>query len=690
MITIEREVTHGHLFCGLGGGAKGFNRSKARVGKLVAKFRCVGGIDIDPAAVSDFTRAAGVPGTVLDLFSRSQYVAFFGREPPPNWVEAVPDDIRRAFGNQRPNILFLSAPCKGFSGLLAESLSKSAKYQALNGLTLRGVWLTLEAHKDDPMDFILFENVPRIAKRGRHLLDQIVALLRSYGYAVAETTHDCGELGGLAQSRKRFLLVARHVEKVPPFLYEPPKRSLRGVGEVIGKFPVPGPDMILPMHRMPALQWKTWVRLAFVEAGADWWSLNRLNVADGVLTDFAIEPEIDWRGGVLGVRKWQQPAGVIAGESSPTNGAFSVADPRAPDDADRGAYGVGAWDQHGATQTSQRSPGQGRFSIADPRIDGHAKSVQMGVGPWDQTAATIKGDVSVGTGRYAVADPRVHGRPLFNNVFRIVPWQQAAPAVAGPGGAGGMAVSDPRTGFGASTHHNVLQVHGWGDKSKTITSGTHPAGGALAVADPRQAERADYKQTKYRVTHMDEASGAVIAASTTGNGAFAVADPRPDCLKKDGDHYQSGGHYGVVPWQRYSNTVSGSALHDNGFNSVADPRDAEGSPAARLPEPSDRLICCIRALDGTWHRPFTTLEVAALQSLVEPEEMLELAGLSDSAWRERIGNAVPPDAAEAIGSTMGRALLAAWSGQTFMLSSEPIWVQPIAVAISVRQPWERT
>ena len=51
------------------------------------------------------------------------------------------------------------------------------------------------------------------------LLDQIGALLRSYGYAVAETTHDCGELGELAQSRKRFLLVGRHQAKVPPFLY---------------------------------------------------------------------------------------------------------------------------------------------------------------------------------------------------------------------------------------------------------------------------------------------------------------------------------------------------------------------------------------------------------------------------------------------------------------------------------------
>jgi hypothetical protein len=29
---IEREIRHFHLFCGLGGGAKGFNNGEARVG----------------------------------------------------------------------------------------------------------------------------------------------------------------------------------------------------------------------------------------------------------------------------------------------------------------------------------------------------------------------------------------------------------------------------------------------------------------------------------------------------------------------------------------------------------------------------------------------------------------------------------------------------------------------------------
>ena len=36
------------------------------------------------------------------------------------------------------------------------------------------------------------------------------------------------------------------------------------------------------MHRLPALHWKTWVRLAFVEAGSDWRSLNRLRVEEDI------------------------------------------------------------------------------------------------------------------------------------------------------------------------------------------------------------------------------------------------------------------------------------------------------------------------------------------------------------------------------------------------------------------------
>lgn len=183
--------------------------------------------------------------------------------------------------------------------------------------------------------------------------------------------------------------------------------------------------------------------------------------------------------------------------------------------------------------------------------------------------------------------------------------------------------------------------------------------------------------------------GAIINVKSPGQGTFAVADPRSGLDRGKGDDYLSAGHYGVIPWTETCGAVSAAAGHDNGRWSVADPRlnDAERPSTTaekiNIPAAGDKLVAVIRALDGTWHRPFTTLELAVLQSLVDPEDYLELDGLNDSDWRERIGNAVPPAAAQAIADVMGTTLLLAWSGETFVLSAMPIWVQPVAVALSV-------
>lgn len=659
------EIRHAHMFCGLGGGAKGFNNGRAEVGSLKAKFRCIGGVDVDAASIRDFRRLAGVPGTVMDLFSREQYIAFHGSAPPAGWKEATPSDIRGAYSNESPHILFLSAPCKGFSGLLSEARSRTDKYQALNKLTLRGVWLAMEAWKDDPPEFVLFENVPRIQNRGRHLLDQIVQLLQHYGYATRETTHDCGELGNLGQSRKRFLLVARHQEKVPAFLYEPPKRPLRAVGEVLERFPLPGNSAAGPMHRMPALHWKTWVRLAFVEAGSDWRSLQKLRIADGVLADYLIVPE--YHGGYMGVIPWRDHVGTITSRSSPSTGKFAVADPRTGNF--KGGHGVVNWKEPSGTIAGESFPTNGAFSVADPRIDGHPKSVQHGVLGWDETAGVVTGKMFVGGGPHAVADPRFDPKRYDAGQYGVRKWTEPTGTVTSQRspGQGEFSVADPRVP--GTPYNHVDRIVAWDAVSPAVTSAN--GGTAAAVADPRCHGGFD---SKYRVTPFDAPAGTVIGGSTTGQGAFAIADPRPACLKRIGDDYLTGGHYGVLSWDSPSYCVSGVARHDNGPWSVADPR---------MPAASDRLVALIRALDGTWHRPFTTLELAALQGLIDAEEYLELEGLSDSAWRERIGNAVPPPAAAAIASVIGRAILGAWTGETFLLSSEPVWVQPIAVAVAV-------
>lgn len=558
---IKKKLYHFHFCCGLGGGAKGFNRSRPRVGNVEAHWECLGGIDVDPAGLRDFAKLAGVPGTLLDLFTRDQYIRFHGKEPPAGWREVYPEDIRRAAGGKRPDCVFISSPCKGASGLLSEKLAKTEKYQALNELTLRCVWLMGEAWADDPVPLIAFENVPRLASRGRHLLDQIGQLLGHYGFANAETTHDCGELGGLAQSRKRFLLVARNVEKVPAFLYEPEKKSLRAVGDILGRMPLPGDiESAGPMHRVPSLHWKTWVRLALVRAGSDWRSLNELAIEDGHLRDLVIVPE--YRAGYMGVHGWEDTAGTIAGRSGPTKGAFSVADPR---------YRQAANWNHGQ---------------------------QFGVIRWAESSPTIPGQTMPGQGTFSVADPRPNWNRHSGN-YRVIPFDRPAGTII----AGGKGVQ----------------------------------GGQQSVADPR-------------ILHRGK-----------------------------GDNYLTGGHYGVIGFDQHSGAIAASSRYDSGRFSVADPR---------IPAADERLTCIIRSLDGTWHRPFTTLEKAALQSLVEPEEYLVLDGMSDKDWSERIGNAVPPDAAEAIADVMGTTLLLAEQGETFMLSNTPIWVRNVAIALSVAQQEE--
>lgn len=646
----KSRINHFGVFSGSGIGAAGMQDAKPAIPGLEGEMVCLGGIDVDPAGAADFEKFTGVRCTVRDMFSRNQYIAFHGHEPPSGWVETMPADVRAAAGGHRPHILFLSAPCKGFSGLLSHARSLTAKYQALNELTLRGIWLCLEAWKDDPVEVILFENVPRIATRGRHFLDQIVQLLRHYGYVVRETAHDCGELGGLAQSRKRFLLIARHAEKVPAFIYEPPKRPLRAVGEILGRMHLPGDLRAGPMHRIPNLSWKTWVRLAFVEAGSDWRSLNRLAVRDGYLQDYLLVPEM--HRGALGVHSMQDSAGVVAGRSYPLNGAFSVADPRFDPSA--------AWK------------------------DGQA----YGVRRWDASTGAIAGQQGPGQGAYSVADPRHHGPAKHSNEFRIVRYDEVARAVTGAHGTG-QCVADLR-GFGADTHKNVFRVVPWTDSAGTVSSGHGPSSGGQAVADPRGGPDASKLHGKFHTADWAEHSHAVIAGYA--NGAFAVADPRPGLARERGDHYLTAGHYGVAAWDKHVGAVSASACHDNGRWTVADPRNFENSQLS-LPAANDKLVCRIIAEDGTWHRPFTTLELAALQSIYDPDDYAEaeergevflMDGTSDSAHRERIGNAVPRKAAKAMAEEIGRAILLSRAGESFQLSATPIWVRPIATALAVR------
>lgn len=542
-----------HLFAGIGGGALGFERARAEALGLAGRYRTVGAVDVDAAACRDFERLVGRPATCADV------------------SKMTPAALLEACGGEAPDVVFTSPPCKGFSGLLSTAQSRTPKYQALNQLVLQGLWLVLETFGPDHLPrLILLENVPRIQQRGADLLAQVKDLLRQYGYRWDDSTHDCGELGGLAQHRRRFLLAARHEATTPVLVYRPPVQRVRAVGEVLEQLPLPDAPEAGPMHRTPRLKWKTWVRLALVPAGGDWRALG--TTQDG-------EP---WRG-AYAVVPWEGPVGTVTGNGRPGGtGAGAVADPRGPA-AYRNLYRVEDWKEPGHTVTGAARVMGGAPSVADPRLSCAPRSGVYGVVPWDGPASTVTGSADVHASAAAVADPR---GPRFNNVYRVVRWE---------------------------------------DASVAVTGGGTPTSGGVCVADPR----------------------------IEGRGS------RPDL-------------FGVLAWDGPAKTVTGSASV-SGSNSPAAVADPRIPGPDEQPDPPPVII----AEDGTWHRPLTTLELAALQSFptrLADGSPLMLDGQSHTAWRERIGNAVPPDAAQAMAEAFLKALLQADAGATFVLGSGGAWV----------------
>ena len=82
-MTTTIELLHFHLFVGLGGGARGFNRASPRVGNLRGRFRCIGGNAVPSAAA---TAIAEVMGETLLLARAGETFQLSAR---PVWVRPV-------------------------------------------------------------------------------------------------------------------------------------------------------------------------------------------------------------------------------------------------------------------------------------------------------------------------------------------------------------------------------------------------------------------------------------------------------------------------------------------------------------------------------------------------------------------------------------------------------------------------
>ena len=654
----DNTFTAGFLACGSGLAALGSAQASAMLGLHSARCEVIGGVDIDPDCIADFERFTGARGTVADLHTMT------------------PTAMRAAFGGRRPDVMVCTYPCKGFSRLISRAKAKEPKYQELNRLVISGTKLVLAAWPDEPPPLLLFENVEGMASVGADLLAELRPMLYAAGYVIHEGTHDAGELGHLAQHRNRFLAVARHARQVPQLLYQPPKYPVRACGDELAKLLLPNDPAAGPLHVLPAVSFRTWVRLAHIPAGKDWRALPKRGPV-------ALEKQEPYRGSMK-VIAYDEPADTIRGRADVRTGPAAVADPalqqllalERANPAFNDTLSVRAWDEAAKAVTT------GTAYTGDPRIE---EMIALGadnagrhenkfrVLGYDEPARTVTGTERIGSGAPSVADPKVadlialtHERDgRFSDQYRVQRYDRPAATVTGTTDvqAGAPIIADPkvaellalgRTAEGAGSfagRPGLLGVNDWNKPAPTVT-----------------------------------AAGAV----TSSNMPAAVADPIAERLAVEGTYRNT--TLGVTPWSMPARTVTGSAQIDNGAFSVGAPLPSPPFPPGymlltlaqaealllagyQLPR---GVVPVIIAPDGTWHRPLTLLELAVLQGLPAAWQgaPLFLAGGSRARIAEHIGNGLPVGTMKAIMGQMLRTLLAARVGQMFLDGALDVWVDP--------------
>ena len=490
-----RKLRHLQLFCGIGGLSAGISDSVGDLAGRKARWKCVAAVDSDRRTVEEYCRyTQSNAGVVADLFSRDQYVAYHGQEPPRDWVEVVPAMIRSWCGDRPLDLVASSPPCRGYTGLIGKSKAATAKYQALNSLYPRALELVWDAFPVPPK-MILCENVPGVRTRGSDWLDEVIERFKARGYAVVIDDHCLGRVGGLGARRPRCLLLARHKELAPSRVLLPVQRRLKSVGEVLGQLPMPGDPAAGRLHRPRRTSWKTSVRLALIPPGKDWRALRDLRVEDGVVQGYRIVPAGSYHGGSFGVTPWDAPCPTITTKPSPSSSGTSIADPR----------------------------------------PGYVETFgQLGVVPWGSSGGTIRCGQSAGQGPVSIQDPRPCGT-RHNNVFRVVAWPEPSTAITSGSGpsAGGNCIQDPRVDWHPGAHRSKYRITKWEEPSGVVAGDIGPASGGLAVADPmsdwmRRREGSEQWVTggHFGVVDASRPAGTVTASACHDNGPWSVADAR--------------------------------------------------------------------------------------------------------------------------------------------------------------------
>lgn len=622
------------LFCGIGGFAIGFQEQG---------FTCRGAIDYDEQCCRDHQTLSGSPAWHADIRG------------------LTPADLLRYVGMEAPDVVCLSPPCQGFSGCLPRVMADKDKYKALNSLSFFGVWLVLNTWGERPPPMIIMENVPRAAKSD--WMDDVVELLESHHYRVVRHSHNCGEIGPIAQNRRRMLLLARHERQIPDScpVYLPPNHEPLTVGEVISRLPVPTPrakGAPKTMHDLPLLSAQNWLRLAAVEAGKDHKSIPPLILQSGQ----ALAPQLTCtpRNGVFGVQAWDNTSPTVIACADIHAGAYSLGDQRLEHNCFNGAMEV------------QREDAPAKTVIGESRSykGANVRDVRVQQGQWSP------GRYPGGWGVLGM------GRPSFT--VRACHAPQIAHASVGDNR---LAYTPGQSGRYSVERHDV--------PSHTVTANTRVGQNwSSAAADPRLPPSPLRHDGKYGVNPMDVAARTILARAEPTTSCASVSDQR---LPERATRYN--GYFGVNPWEEAAHTVVAAATPGRTWSSACDARGwplpthhltlpATNEGKVQLPvlhgpaldlESKAAIYLVIRAPDDTWHRPLTPLELFVIQGFSPYDaqgNMVKLDGENSQRWKKAIGNAVPPPAAAAIARECKRTLVAAGAGGLLLSGGgERVWVE---------------
>jgi hypothetical protein len=408
----------------------------------------------------------------------------------------------------------------------------------------------------------------------------------------------------------------------------------------------------------------------------------------------------EFYGNILNLRDWDQPANTVTGAAGVMQAGGLVADVRL-EQLEQAHLTVGESFAHKYTVVGMDEPspcvtgtrfGSGAPAVADVRIDG----LQLGHEPmgngkgayWVQSMNDPSGTVTADPshrksgGASCIADVRIDNLPQHGANFAGSPglmgvndWNEPSKTVTGSASVTSSnapaAIADQRLPY--EPREGAMKVGEWQEPSGPVlgSAAVSSSNGTAAVADPRL--NCEPRSGTYGVTGWDQTASAVIGHLDVHAGNAAIADPRLDREPR-------AGVLTVQDWDEPSKTVTGGKDPNGDMHSLADPRLMPVAAPMTIPNDNDRGVWVIESPWNCWHRPLTTLELAALQgfpTVLEDGSPLVLAGTSDRRWRERIGNAVPPPTMAAILGQAALSLLASDLQEMVPdIHQSGIWVEP--------------